>query len=470
MTASPNAAENYWTSGREVLLAELLDARENRWHTQQELIAQYQTNLICLTLNIPGPVKDFPLARLTFDEGLLAIERELSLRQCPILYRESSHGVWGYWGFFLVGHSAPDCKKWMASLEETHPLGRIFDIDVLNPQGEKLSRDAMGYPRRTCLLCSRPAFVCGRSRSHSVKELLDHQTSLMKTYFTRQLAQRTAGLFTKAMIYEVSTTPKPGLVDRWHSGSHKDMDIGTFMDSTAALFPYYEECALRGISFDGSDYPALFDSIRPLGLEAEQTMYKAAGNANPHKGLIFSGGIFCAAAARCYVKSGHFRQEDISAICRKMLGNLSKDFESFSRVQPKTHGEKLYRDYHLLGIRGEAMKGYPTVLKGWNIFKTCLSQGFPLYKSGRITLLYLMAYSEDTNIIARSSYETWKTLTQKLKNLLRSVPIAELDEESITAQLDRYFMKENISPGGSADLLALVYFLYFLQQRQPAIE
>ena len=114
--------------------------------------------------------------------------------------------------------------------------------------------------------------------------------------------------------------------------------------------------------------------------------------------------------------------------------------------------------------------GYPTVLNGWNVLKPSLTPDFPFYKSGRITLLYLMAYSEDTNIIARSSYETWQTLTQKLKNHLQSVPLAELDEESITARLDRYFMRKNISPGGSADLLALVYFLYFLQQRQPAIE
>ncbi len=470
MTTSFDKSPPYWTWGKKAPLAELLDAREDRWHMQRRLIAQYRRNLICLTLNIPGPVKYFPLARLTLDAGMLAIQRQLSLHQCPSVYQKSFHDACGCWGIFLTDQNAADCKKWMIEIEESHPLGRIWDIDVLNTQGEKLSRDAFGYPRRTCLLCSRPAFVCGRSRRHSAKELLDHQTSLMKTYFTRQLAQRTAGLFTKAMIYEVTTTPKPGLVDRWHSGAHKDMDIGTFMDSTAALFPYYEECALRGISFDGSDYPALFDSIRPLGLEAEQTMYRAAKNANPHKGLIFSGGIFCAAAAHCYVKSGHFWQEDISAICRKMLENLSKDFEAFSRVRPATHGEKLYRDYHLLGIRGEAMKGYPTVLKGWNVFKICLSQGFPLYKSGRITLLYLMAYSEDTNIIARSSYETWQTLTQKLKNHLQSVPLAELDEESITAQLDRYFMRKNISPGGSADLLALVYFLYFLQQRQPAIE
>lgn len=471
MTLSFTESPPYWTHGREITLAELLDAREERWHRQLKLTAQYRQTLICLTLNIPGPVKSFPLARLTFDAGMLAIERELSRHQCRIAYRESCHGGWGFQGIFLTEQDASDCKKWMVNIEETHPLGRIWDIDVLNAQGEKLSRDGTGHPRRACLLCSRPAFVCGRSRRHSARELLEREISLMKTYFSRQLAEQTAGLFTKAMIYEVTTTPKPGLVDRWHNGAHKDMDIGTFIDSAAALFPYYQECALRGISFHGSDYPALFAALRPLGLEAEQTMYQAARHANPHKGLIFSGGIFCAAAAHCYAKRGDFRHEDISAICQKMLPDLSKDFEALSHGQPQTHGEKLYRAYHLLGIRGEAMRGYPTVFGwGWNVFTTCLSHGFPLYKSGQITLLYLIAHSEDTNIIARSSYETWDRLTRKLKNFLASVPIDQLDAEAITARLDAYFMKENISPGGSADLLALVYFLYFLRQWQPVIE
>ena len=58
-------------------------------------------------------------------------------------------------------------KKLMTTMEETHILGRLFDIDVLDANGQKLSRD---MPRR-CLLCDKQAQICARSRRHSVSEL-----------------------------------------------------------------------------------------------------------------------------------------------------------------------------------------------------------------------------------------------------------------------------------------------------------
>lgn len=34
----------------------------------------------------------------------------------------------------------------------------------------------------------------------------------------------------KALFYEVNTSLKPGLVDRLHNGSHKDMRLSTFIN------------------------------------------------------------------------------------------------------------------------------------------------------------------------------------------------------------------------------------------------
>ena len=57
-----------------------------------------------------------------------------------------------------------------------------------------------------------------------------------------------ARLACQALLYEVNITPKPGLVDRINSGSHRDMDIFTFARSTPALQPYFARCA--GIGYD----------------------------------------------------------------------------------------------------------------------------------------------------------------------------------------------------------------------------
>lgn len=54
-------------------------------------------------------------------------------------------------------------------------------------------------------------------------------------HFARYDRQRIAALALKATLDEVCTTPKPGLVDRNNSGSHRDMDMFTFMASAAAL-------------------------------------------------------------------------------------------------------------------------------------------------------------------------------------------------------------------------------------------
>ena len=52
----------------------------------------------------------------------------------------------------------------------------------------------------------------------------------MKDYFEEKQAKKLSSLSMQALLYEVSATPKPGLVDRNNTGAHKDMDIFTFED------------------------------------------------------------------------------------------------------------------------------------------------------------------------------------------------------------------------------------------------
>lgn len=96
----------------------------------------------------------------------------------------------------------------------------------------------------------------------------------------------------------MTTTPKPGLVDRRNSGSHTDMDSFTFMSSAAALYPYFEACAKVGRETMDRPAPETFAALRPLGCEAEGEMLDATGGVNTHKGAVFSIGITCAALGR----------------------------------------------------------------------------------------------------------------------------------------------------------------------------
>lgn len=95
----------------------------------------------------------------------------------------------------------------------------------------------------------------------------------------------------QALLEEVYTTPKPGLVDTWSCGAHTDMDVHTFERSAEALRPYFIRMAEQGYTLQCSP-KELFAEIRKTGILAEQAMYRATDGVNTHKGLIFTLGIF----------------------------------------------------------------------------------------------------------------------------------------------------------------------------------
>lgn len=460
----------YWKDGPEITLMEVLDNREYRATKQQELLHAHHQTLVCLTLNIAGPQKVNRLIHKGYLEGKSALLRKLLAADIPLLLEEEIIENTGYEGFFVVAGNAADVKRITLELEDAHPLGRLYDFDVLSCDGEKLSREDFGFPGRTCLLCGQPAFLCGRNRTHSAKELYQRAMEILEDYFTETFAARMAGLCTKGMTYEVMTTPKPGLVDRHHTGSHTDMDIGLFTDSIDALYSYFSDCARLGLSFGDKEnaaeqLPELFSQLRNRGQQAETEMLAVTNGVNTHKGLVFSGGILCGACGFCYSQTGSWDDDTLSDCCRNMLAPLASDFAAMSMREPVTHGEKLYHAYGLKGIRGEAMEGFPTLFTvGLPIFRQMRQKGFSWYRAGRITLLYLMAKGEDTNIITRSDYPTFQLLQKELKQFLDAHAPESYNDIQIMQELDDWFVSKNISPGGSADLLALTYFLAFAEQ------
>lgn len=72
----------------------------------------------------------------------------------------------------IVAGEAIMLKRLCIQLEDVHPLGRLFDYDVLNQDGEAVHRESVGATQRTCLICDEPAHACARSRRHNLLELL----------------------------------------------------------------------------------------------------------------------------------------------------------------------------------------------------------------------------------------------------------------------------------------------------------
>lgn len=458
-----------WTSGNCVSLEEILNARENRVKIQQKMLQKAPTCLLSFTLNIPGPVKVFPYTKWAYEVGSSIISKGVSLLNGDVLEQFEAKNETGWEGFFALNLPPEEIKTYLLEQEEHHPLGRLFDFDVLRTDGSKLSRQELGFPERTCLLCGNPAFLCGRSRTHSAQELLAKEIELMENFFISRLSNHIGLLMQKALFYEVNTSLKPGLVDRLHNGSHKDMGLSTFINSAYSLSDYFCQCVKEGLSCDCSkkDLPLLFQKLRSIGKQAEKTMLFATQGINTHKGIIFSGGILCGAIG--YYISTNSRDissenflSSLSEICRYMLLALLNDYLTLTQNTAKTNGEKLYLEYKITGIRGEAKEGFPHLFNtGFPLFQAVLKEDFTLWQAGLITLLNYIAYTEDTNLIIRSDYQLACKIQKDLQKFLNHATYEE--QLSILPKLDYFFVSQNISPGGSADMLALTYFLYFIQ-------
>ena len=458
-----------WTSGNCVSLEEILNARENRVKIQQKMLQKAPTCLLSFTLNIPGPVKVFPYTKWAYEVGSSIISKGVSLLNGDVLEQFEAKNETGWDGFFALNLPPEEIKTYLLEQEEHHPLGRLFDFDVLRTDGSKLSRQEPGFPERTCLLCGNTAFLCGRSRTHSAQELLAKEIELMENFFISRLSNHIGLLMQKALFYEVNTSLKPGLVDRLHNGSHKDMRLSTFINSAYSLTDYFCQCVKEGLSCDCSkkELPLLFQKLRGIGKQAEKNMLFATQGINTHKGIVFSGGILCAAIGY-YISTN---SKDISSenfllslpeICRCMLPELLSDYLTLTPDTAKTNGEKLYLKYKITGIRGEAKEGFPLLFNvGFPLFQAVLKKGFSLWQAGLITLLHYIACTEDTNLIIRSDYQLACKIQKDLQQFLAHATYEE--QLSILPKLDAFFVSRNISPGGSADMLALTYFLYFIQ-------
>lgn len=179
-TVTTNVPAAAHSKDTEISLEQMLEARERRVERQTALLRRFPGTLICFTLNIPGPRKTFPLADWAFEEGKKRIERQLSKNKIQLADRSSYTEPTGYEAYYCVERAQADqVKALMCQLEDQDPLGRIFDIDVLREDGEKISRTDLSLPGRQCLICGSPAPICARSRAHSVEELVTKISSII---------------------------------------------------------------------------------------------------------------------------------------------------------------------------------------------------------------------------------------------------------------------------------------------------
>ena len=449
---------------REVTLMEILDAREQRVRRQRELLERYALPLVSFTLNIAGSVKVSAAIRRVFREGCMRLQEALRGENIELCTRQLFDAPTGLESFFVLRGEAETIKALCMELEDEDSLGRLFDLDVLTSDGRKLSREQLGKAPRGCLVCGKSGMACASRRVHSVERLQEKTNEIIQSYFAEKDAQQIAALAVKALNFEVCTTPKPGLVDRANNGSHRDMDVFAFLSSAAALSPYFLRAVKLGQETKNLSPEETFRRLRAAGLRAERSMLDATRGVNTHKGAIYSMGLLCAAAGRCWSADGICTDADaLLDECARLAQRAAKeDLEGVQTDTCRTAGERLWLRYGQRGVRGEAASGFPSLrYLALPALQTALSERKTLEQAGLHALLHLMAGVQDTNLAARGGKAGQRFASQYAAKLL-----SQEDGETHAAlqKFDQDMIRRNLSPGGCADLLAMAYFLYFLQE------
>ncbi len=444
--------------------ASILDSRERHVKRRFCMHDAYPNHtIIQLTLSIPGAIKDSFLLRELFKEGITQLHQAFPSIAMEELYFDPT-GPQGL--LALHTDSAYSIKERACQIETAYPYARLFDIDIYDSNRQTIS-SPYRKQGRTCLLCNHNAVVCMRLRKHSAAELQNKIQELLtefKVEKTKALSSQAiaiGALATEAALFEAAAFPSPGLVDPIHSGSHTDMDFFTFLSSSAALSHYFSRFFQAGAQH-AEPLPTLFPTLRILGQQAENAMFQSTQQINTHKGLIFSMALLLGTAGYLSRQTTQLSSSLILKELPFLTQNLTKELAVPN--QKPTAGQRFFQIYGITGIRGEAENGFPSIrLKGLPTLSAALHSGIPLRKALLKTLFSLMSVVEDTAILNRQpTLSTLREVQSTAAKVIQQGLFESDDWEKQLWNIDREFTAQRLSPGGSADMLSLTYFLYKL--------
>ncbi|MGO4890459.1 triphosphoribosyl-dephospho-CoA synthase [Anaerobacillus sp. MEB173] len=247
-----------------------------------------------------------------------------------------------------------------------------------------------------------------------------------------------------SLIEEVELTPKPGLVDMENTGAHDDLTIELMKKSAESLKETFAEIAF--ISYGRKPSQSIREAIAEIGRRGEAKMFKATGGVNTHKGAIWAIGLLVSAYS---MGKGTYLIEEIVSKAGEIARFPDRFFES-----TVTNGGRVVAKYGVPGARGEAQQGFPHIMKySLPTLNQMRMNGASDSEAQLYALLSLILNLDDTCILHRGGPQALMFAKDQAKMMLTEGHLGWL------TTLDEEFTKRNISPGGSADLLAATIFL-----------
>jgi triphosphoribosyl-dephospho-CoA synthase len=287
--------------------------------------------------------------------------------------------------------------------------------------------------------------------------MLTAQLRQATSLLPRSVADHVADTARAALLAELDTWPKPGLVSHIDSGSHTDMDARTFEASAASITPFFALLTKAGAG--GSD----MDVLREIGKAAELAMLQVTGGVNTHRGAIFGLGLLCAAAGATWSDAG-------GTWSGASLGNTVRQRWGLSIMRGPiplhSHGTDALRRFGAGGARAQAAAGFPHAL----------AIGLPALRLGRILapadpqaarvqgFFALLASMEDTNLLHRGGADGLRFAQDSAARFIDDGGVAQSGWRAQAAAVHHAFVARRLSPGGCADLLAIALFLDALER------
>ena len=260
----------------------------------------------------------------------------------------------------------------------------------------------------------------------------------------------------RCLVLELETWPKPGLVSHIDSGSHSDMDAGTFRASAAAIAPYFGALAAAGADGCG------MAQLRRIGIEAEAAMLRATSGINTHRGAIFGLGLLCAAVG---ARAGGRCDPTLSL--GETVALLWGDDILGGPVLLHSHGHEVRRRFGAGGARLEAAMGFPGL---YRVGLPALRQGRRRApgdpEAARVEACFaLIASIEDTNLLHRGGLPGLRFAQRAVRRFLDQGGVGQARWRRQARSVHEAFVARRLRPGGSADLLAMALFVE-AQERQ----
>lgn len=424
----------------------LLEKREKTDFFEKELLSRFPfKTLVVIRANMPGGKKGSIESNWIVYRIFLECKKKMSPLKIFHSYTDEEGLI-----FFLIVDAPPlEVKALSIKIEDDEPLGRLADIDVLT--AEKLfSRNdfPQNNERRKCFLCEKDAVICARSRAHSQKEIMDFILKKVHEdwFYDGDIFELLGNLTESSLLAELCRPLGFGCVTANSQGSHKDMDFLLMLKCIPLI-----GSAIKNLS--GKDCES-FEALREYGKKQEKKLFDLTGGVNTYKGALFLLLILNACTFRIIKEKKAFT--DLSKEIADFSLPLKKDFELKACSSASLQA---FNNLGSGGVRGLALSGFAEHFQNWlPLYKKTFSEGGDFVK----IIVKMIETTCDTTIIKRKGEKALLEVQKKAHSLL-CIEEGPAQERSIK-EFSEWCEKNNISTGGTADKIIILYNLALIRE------